>query len=70
VALDGKGRNSPYTSQLIASLQRSGLTIGEVFRQVRLSVVKEYKGKQIPWESSSLLKNFYFKHRTLLPMGF
>ncbi len=70
VALDGKGRNSPYTSQLIASLQRSGLTIGEVFRQVRLSVVKESKGKQIPWESSSLLKNFYFKHRTLLPMGF
>jgi len=70
VAIDGSGRNSPYTSQLITSLQRSGLTIGEVFRQVRLSVVKQSGGKQIPWESSSLLKNFYFKHRTLLPMGF
>ncbi len=70
VALDGRGRNSPYTAKLIESMQRPGLTIGEVFRQVRSSVVKQTNGQQIPWESSSLLNDFYFKYRTLIPMGF
>ncbi len=70
VAIDGQGRNSPYTANLIESLQRTGLTIDEVFRRVRLSVAKQSNGKQIPWESSSLMQRFYFKHRTLLPMGF
>jgi len=70
VALDGTGRNSPYTAKLIESMQRPGLPIGEVFRQVRSSVVKQTNGKQIPWESSSLLKEFYFKYRSLIPMGF
>ncbi|MFV2061235.1 MAG: caspase domain-containing protein [Gammaproteobacteria bacterium] len=70
VALDGDGRNSPYTLKLIESMQRTGLTIGEVFRQVRSSVVKYSNGRQIPWESSSLIQDFYFKHRTFIPMGF
>ncbi len=70
VALDGVGRNSPYTAKLIESMQRPGLTIGEVFRQVRSSVVKQTNGQQIPWESSSLLNDFYFKYRSLIPMGF
>ncbi|VAW96243.1 hypothetical protein MNBD_GAMMA22-1265 [hydrothermal vent metagenome] len=70
VAIDGQGRNSPYTANLIESLQRSGLTIDEVFRRVRLNVAKQSNGKQIPWESSSMMQRFYFKHRTLLPMGF
>lgn len=70
VALDGAGRNSPYTAKLIEAMQRTGLTIGEVFRQVRTSVVKQSNGQQIPWESSSLVQDFYFKHRSFIPMGF
>jgi len=70
VALDGKGRNSLYTSKLIESMQRTGLTIGEVFRQVRSSVVEQSDGQQIPWESSSLIHDFYFKYRNFIPMGF
>jgi len=70
VALDGNGRNSPYTAKLLESMKRRGLTIGEVFRQVRSSVMKQSKGNQIPWESSSLINDFYFKHRAFIPMGF
>jgi uncharacterized caspase-like protein len=70
VAQDGDGRNSPYTTKLIESMQRSGLTIGEVFRQVRAGVVKQTDGQQIPWESSSLIQDFYFKPRASIPMGF
>ena len=70
VAQDGYGRNSPYTNQLIKSMQRSGLSVGQVFRQVRASVVSKTKGEQVPWESSSLIEDFYFKPRASIPMGF
>lgn len=70
IALDGNGRNSPYTSKLVESIQRTGLTIGEVFRQVRSKVVKQSSGEQIPWESSSLIHDFYFKHRVFIPTGY
>ena len=70
VAQDGYGRNSPYTNQLIKSMQRSGLSVAQVFRQVRASVVSKTKGEQVPWESSSLIEDFYFKPRASIPMGF
>ena len=70
VAQDGDGRNSPYTTKLVESMQRTGLTIGQVFRQVRADVVEQTNGEQIPWESSSLINDFYFKPRTSIPMGF
>lgn len=70
VAQDGTARNSPYTASLIESMQRTGLTIGQIFRQVRAEVVAETNGEQIPWESSSLIQDFYFKPRTSIPMGF
>lgn len=70
VALDGEGENSPYTTKLVESMQRTGLTIGQVFRQVRADVVDQTDGDQIPWESSSLIQEFYFKPRSSIPMGF
>ena len=70
VASDGEGRNSPYTAELVKAVQNTGLTIAEVFRQVREQVVNETDHKQIPWESSSLIKDFYFKPRVDIPMGF
>ena len=70
VALDGEGQNSPYTAKLIEAMQRTGLTIGEVFRQVREDVLDVSEGSQIPWESSSLVQDFYFKPRAAIPMGF
>lgn len=54
VALDGDGRNSPFTSALLRHLLTPGLEISSVLRRVRTDVVATTKEKQIPWDHSSL----------------
>ena len=60
-ALDGQGSNSPYTKYLVRALQQKGLPIEQVFKQVRIAVVEETKGTQVPWENSSIMGDFYFR---------
>ena len=60
VAADGIGRNGTYTKHLLTSLRQSDTKIEEVFKRVRLEVARETGNKQIPWDSSSLLVDFYF----------
>jgi len=60
VAADGTGRNGLYTSQLLKHISTPGLKIEDIFKQVRIGVSKESRKKQIPWESSSLMGDFYF----------
>ena len=55
VAADGKGRNSPYTSALLAHLEEPpGLEVSLLFRQVRDAVVAATGGRQIPFTYGSL----------------
>ena len=74
VAHDGEGRNSPYTAALIKYIQAPGLTISDVFINVRAKVKKETG--QVPWELSSLEGQFYFLPRSAMksaakvPSGF
>ena len=58
VAQDGDGRNSPYTAALLQYMQAPGLTISDVFINVRTKLKKETG--QVPWELSSLEGQFYF----------
>ena len=60
-ALDGQGNNSPYTKHLVRALGQRGLSIEQVFKQVRIAVVEETKGNQVPWENSSIMGDFYFR---------
>ncbi len=60
VAMDGEGRNSPYTKYLLKYMTQTGLSIEQVFKRVRVGVEKDSGGRQIPWESSSLRNDFYF----------
>ena len=60
VAFDGRGRNSPYTAALLEYMDNPGLTIEQVFKKCRKRIYKATKGKQIPWESTSLTGDFYF----------
>jgi len=57
VAADGEGRNSPYTKNLIKTMQIPNLPIEQVFKQVRIAVVEETKGR----ENSSIMGDFYFR---------
>lgn len=60
VAADGSGRNGIYTKHLLASLKHPESDIEKVFKRVRAGVVQDTNNKQIPWESSSLVGDFYF----------
>lgn len=60
VALDGAGKNSPYTEALAGALKDAGVPAEAVFRQVRVKVLAVSDGQQVPWESSSLTGAFYF----------
>jgi len=55
VALDGDGRNSPFTAAMIKHLSTPGLEIATLMRRVRSDVVTATRGKQVPWDHSSLM---------------
>ena len=61
VALDGAETNSPYTKALARAMQTPGITIEDVFKKTRREVIAVTSKKQVPWESSSLTGDFYFK---------
>ena len=57
-AADGRGRNSPYTSALLAYLEEP-LELSAVFRRVRGRVLESTDGQQRPHEYGSLLREHY-----------
>jgi hypothetical protein len=61
VSLDGDNGHSPYTSALVAAMQRPGSGLFKTFNEVGLAVEKATGGQQLPWVSSSPISgNFYF----------
>ena len=54
VALDGQGRNSPFTAALVRHITSPGLDIGAVMRRVRAEVIAATRERQVPWDHSSL----------------
>jgi caspase domain-containing protein len=61
VALDGSGRNSPYTKNLVTALSQSDLSIEETFKRTLKGVYQETRGQQTPWISSSFFGDFIFR---------
>lgn len=60
VASDGTGQNGLYTTELLKQMRVPGLSATEMFMRVRAEVMRQTGNKQVPWESSSLVGNFYF----------
>ena len=61
VAVDGYGSNSPFTAALSKWVREPGLEVRQVMSRVRQTVIEETEGKQVPWDHSSLIGDFYFK---------
>jgi tetratricopeptide (TPR) repeat protein len=61
VASDGAGRNGLYTQELIKALKKPNLTIEQVFKDVRMNVLRLSGDKQYTWDSSNIIGEFYFK---------
>lgn len=63
VAADGVGKNGLYTSHLLKHLSTPGLKVEDVLKLTRIGVAADSARlgkKQTPWESSSLMGDFYF----------
>ncbi|NNE21812.1 MAG: caspase family protein [Rhizobiales bacterium] len=59
---DGEGRNSPYTTALLANLTEPGLEVNFLFRKVRDHVLNATGGRQEPFTYGSLPgKRIYLK---------
>lgn len=56
----GSGRNGLYTSELLQQMRRKNVGVEELFKRVRSEVRRKSKGKQVPWEASSIEGDFYF----------
>jgi uncharacterized caspase-like protein len=67
VAMDGKGANSPFTAALAAAMTRPAQPIEQMFKQVRVDVLRETSGMQTPWDSSSLVRDFAFNAAVVPP---
>lgn len=60
-ALDGTGRDSPYTMALANSMRQPGLDLFQMFNRVGLEVKRSTDGQQLPWVSNSPIEGeFYF----------
>ena len=60
IASDGEEDFGLYTKALLSHMQRPGVKVEDVFKSVRADVLEKSHGQQTPWESSSLVGDFYF----------
>ncbi|HPH61843.1 MAG TPA: caspase family protein, partial [Candidatus Syntrophosphaera sp.] len=64
VAQDGTGSNGIYTEELLKNIKNPGLSLSQILMKTREGVIGRTDGDQIPWDSSSLTRDFYFARAT------
>jgi hypothetical protein len=63
VAIDGAGRNSPFTGALLKEIEEPGIEIATLFRRVAIDVNQATSGRQLPELSISMSGEFYLNSR-------
>ena len=67
VAFDGEGENSPFTAAFIEEVsEEPDALVKEVFEGVRRLVFEKTNGRQVPWDSSTLIEPASFGLGTAL----
>ncbi|MDX2201525.1 MAG: caspase family protein [Hyphomicrobiaceae bacterium] len=61
VALDGAERNSPFTTAFVKALREPARPLNALMTEVRKGVLTATAGRQVPWDHSSLVEDFYFR---------
>ena len=69
VALDGEGRNSPFTQALASHVSEPGKNLTSIMIEVRNDVLKTTDGRQVPWDHSALTSDFFFGEAPLAANG-
>jgi hypothetical protein len=67
IALDGAGRNSPFTAALLKHVATPGLEVRQLLSRVRGDVLASTDRKQTPWDSSSLVSDVYLAGQPTSP---
>ncbi len=60
VASDGESGNGLYTSHLLRAMRQPDVKLEDVFKRVRTDVLRDSQRRQVPWEATSLVGDFYF----------
>lgn len=60
-AEDGAGSNGLFTTHLLRQIRIPNQKIEDVLKNTRKGVAADSRNEQIPWDSSSLTGDFYFK---------
>lgn len=60
LASQSEDENSYYTKALLDNIVRPNIKIEDMFKSVRNDVVSMSNGEQVPWENTSLNRDFYF----------
>ncbi|MBA4358538.1 MAG: hypothetical protein C0405_12530, partial [Desulfovibrio sp.] len=60
-AADGDGKNGVFTKYMLEYMPTPNLEVDKVLKKVRVSVMRETGKRQVPWQSSSLTGDFFFK---------
>jgi uncharacterized caspase-like protein len=61
VALDGQGRNSPFSAALKKRVMEPGRNLTAIMIDVRKDVLAATGGQQVPWDHSALTSEFFFQ---------
>ena len=64
VASDGTGTNGAFTEALLQHIPTQNLPVEMVFKRTRNSLNASTAGKQVSWEHTSLMGEFYFNPST------
>ncbi|MBU3072534.1 caspase family protein [Clostridium estertheticum] len=62
IALDGSDGNGAFTSSLLNHIDTQGIRVEELFKRVRVTLSSTTNNKQISWEHTSLMGDFYFNN--------
>jgi len=62
------GTNSVYTRHLVKEMLVEGIEVEQMFKNVRVKVVRDTNQRQVPWVNTSLTANFSF-NPTRSPVG-
>jgi len=62
VAYDGDGHNGAYTDAFLRHVSTPDITIEDLFKRVRNTLSSSTHGRQISWEHTSLMGDFYFNY--------
>ena len=67
VAQDGQGANGLFTGAFLKHMSTQGLAVEQMFKRVRVDVARDSNNQQVPWESSSLNRDFSFARTAAAP---